>query len=196
MAITTPVTGTVISVADFGAKVTAALNAMSLPIMPGAAIPPMSGLQAAGMDLFESSGSAVNNAKPAIYRLLFDKDTDEGREWIFRVPTAYVSTPVLHLLYYSTGANTSKTFAANAMVACGSDGDASFTAKVYAATNQQLVTVPDAAGTLDVVSITLTNADSMAAGDWCNICVWRDVSNDDAANDIAVLAAALTFAVG
>ncbi len=142
----------------------------------------------------QSSGAGT--AKPVIYRILLDKDTDEGRMWIFRVPDVYVSTPVVKIMYYSTGANTSKTCAFNVQVACVSDTDASFTAKVFAATNESVTTVPDAAGTMDVASVTLTNADSMAAGDWCCLVLWRDVSNDDAANDIAVVGATLTYAVG
>jgi len=194
MSITTPVTSTVISVADFGAKVTAALNNISLPINPASAIPPMSGVQAAGLDIVESSGAGT--AKPVIYRLLFDKATDEGRMWIFRVPDVYVSSPVLKVLYYSTGANTSKTFSPQCQVACVSDGDTAMTAKVFDTTNSGKLTIPDAAGTLDVASITLTNADSMAAGDWCCLHLWRDVSDDDADNDIAVVGLVLTFSVG
>jgi hypothetical protein len=194
MAITTPVTSTNISVSNFGAKVTAALNNITLPITPGCALPPLSGVQSAGLDIVESSGAGT--AKPVIFRLLFDKDTDEGRMWIFRVPDTYISAPVLKVQYYSTGANTSKTFAVNCQVACVSDTDTGMTAKVFAATNEAVTTVPNAAGTLDVASITLTNADSMAAGDWCCLHLWRDISNDDAANDIAVVGIVLTFAVG
>ena len=193
MAIAPRSTGYTVTATDWNALVNA-LNAISFPITPGCAIPPLSGVQAAGLDIVESSGAGT--AKPVIYRLLFDKDTDEGRMWIFRVPDVYVSTPVLKVLYYSTGANASKTFAANAQVACVSDADASMTAKVFAATNAAVTTVPDAAGTLDVASITLTNADSMAAGDWCCLHLWRDVSEDDAANDIAVVGVVFTFAVG
>lgn len=162
---------------------------VSLPV--AASIPPMSGVQAAGLDLIESTDAGT--AKPTIYRLLFDKDTDEGRQWIIRIPDDFGGTPVVKIIYYSTGANVSKTCAFNVQVACLSDTDASATAKAYDTTNQSVTTVPDAAGTVDVASVTLTNNSSMTAGDWCNVHIWRDVSNDDAANDIAILAAVLTY---
>jgi hypothetical protein len=168
-----------------------ALNKGVVNLYVQSSIPPLSGVQAAGLDLVESSGAGT--AKPVIYRLLFDKDTDEGRQWIFRVPDDYGGTPAVKILYYSTGANTSKTCAFNVQVACVSDTDASMTAKVFDTTNAAVTTVPDAAGTADVASVTLTNASSMAAGDWCCLHLWRDVSADDAANDIAVNVVAFTY---
>jgi hypothetical protein len=192
MAISTHITGYTVLASDWNQLVNA-LNAISLPVAPGAAIPPLSGLQSAGLDVVESSGAGT--AKPIIYRLLFDTNTAEGRMWIFRVPDTFVSSPVLNILYYSTGANVSKTYAPNVQVACVSNGDANMTSKVFATTNQTVVTVPDAAGTLAAASVTITNADSMAAGDWCCLCLWRDVSNDNAANDIAVVGLVLTYSL-
>jgi hypothetical protein len=167
------------------------LNYGFVPLPVSSSIPPLSGVQAAGLDIIESSGAGT--AKPTLYRLLFDKDTDEGRQWIFRIPDNYGGVPVVKIIYYSTGANTSKTCAFNVQVACVSDTDTSITAKVFDTTNQSVTTVPDAAGTADVASVTLTNASNMAAGDWCCLHLWRDISNDDAANDIAIMVAVLTY---
>jgi hypothetical protein len=192
MGIANPVTGTTITAA-WGTQVATALNAINLPIKPGEAIAPLSGVQAAALDIAESSGAGT--AKPVIYRMLFDKTTDEGRMWIFRVPDTYVSAPVLKIQYYMTGANTTKKINWNCQVACVSDGDASMTAKVFAATNAADVTVPDAAGTLDVATITLTNADSMAAGDWCCLLLWDDASGGTVGQDVAVVGAVMTYSL-
>ena len=180
--------------ATWGTAVNSCLDVLDtgfINLSVASSIPPMSGVQAAGLDLIESTDAGT--AKPAIYRLLFDKDTDEGRQWITRIPDDYGGTPAVKIIYYSTGANVSKTCAFNVQVACLSDGDASATAKAYDATNQTVATVPDAAGTVDVASVTLTNNSSMAAGDWCNFHLWRDISGDDAANDIAVIAVSFTY---
>jgi len=192
MPIATHVTGYVVTATDWN-EIVNAFNAITLPIKPGEAKAPLSGVQAAAFDIIESSGAGT--AKPVFDRLLYDKATDEGRMWVFRIPDSYVSAPVLKILYYSTGANVAKTCAFNCQVACVTDADAAITAKVFAATNESVTTVPNAAGTMDVASITLTNDDSMTAGDWCCLHLWRDVSNDDADNDIAVIGLVLTYSV-
>jgi len=192
MAIATHVTGYTVTAADWN-QLVAALNAITLPIKPGEAIAPLSGVQAAALDIVESSGAGT--AKPVIYRLLFDKTTDEGRMWIFRVPDTYVSTPVLQILYYMTGANVSKKINWNVQVACVSDTDTNMTAKVFAATNAADTTVPDAAGTLDVASVSIANADSMAAGDWCCLLLWDDASGGTVGQDVAVVGAVMTYSL-
>lgn len=164
---------------------------LQLPL--ASSIPPMSGVQAAALDLVESSGAGT--AKPVMYRLLFDKTTDEGRMWIFRIPRNYGSTPVLTGSYHTTGANTSKKINVNCQVACISDGDASRTAKVFAATNALDVNVPDAAGTEDIFSLTIANADSMAAGDWCCLLLWNDASGGTIGQDWALTSLSLTYSL-
>ena len=192
MAIATQVTGYTVTASDWNQLVNA-LNAITLPIKPGEAIAPLSGLQAAALDLVESSGAGT--IKPIIYRMLFDKTTDEGRMWIFRIPDTYVSTPVLKIQYYMTGANTTKKINWNVQVACVTDGDASMTAKVFAATNAADVTVPDAAGTLDVASVSIANADNMTAGDWCCLLLWDDASGGTVGQDAAVVGVVLTYSL-
>jgi hypothetical protein len=153
-------------------------------------IPPLSDITAAPIDVVESSGAAPN---PVWYRMPLDAAADEGRQWNFILDRKYGSTPVLKVHYYMAGANTSKTVAFNAQIAAISDGDASVTAKVFDAVNTVTVTCPDAAGTEDVASITLTNADSMAAGDRVILLLYRDVSVDDAAGDCVVTGVELWF---
>ena len=52
-------------------------------------------------------------------------------------------------------------------------------------------TVPATAGYLDVVSVTLTNADSIAAADYFRLKLTRDAASDTAAGDMYVLAVEL-----
>ncbi|PKO02092.1 MAG: hypothetical protein CVU43_09745 [Chloroflexi bacterium HGW-Chloroflexi-5] len=153
-------------------------------------IPPLSDLQSAPIDVAESSGSAPN---PAWRRMPLDDTTDEGRQWDFVLERVYGVSPTLKVHYYMAGANTSKTVCFACRIMAVSDGDASVTAKNFDAVNSVTVTVPAAAGTEDVATITLTNNDSMAAGDRITLVLYRDVSEDDAVGDCVVTKVELQF---
>jgi hypothetical protein len=148
-----------IAVSDFIGSVIGAKS----QLLPQQSIPPLSGVNAAGLSLVESSGAGTH--KPVYYILSFDDSTNEGRMWLFRPPSAF-TTATLKILYYMSGANTSKNVGWSATLSAVSDTDTSFTAKVFATTNAGTTACPDAAGTVDEASITLTNGDSIAAGDW------------------------------
>jgi hypothetical protein len=144
-------------------------------------IPPLSGLQSAAFSIVESSGAGT--VKPVIPILSFDASTDEGRMWVFRMPLVTSGSLYVHHKGYMAGANTSKTVCISVQIAALSATDVSATAKVFAGANIKTTTVPNAAGTMWEDSVTLTNADSIAVGDWVCMAVFRDVSEDDAAGD-------------
>lgn len=154
---------------------------LELPI--AASIPPDSGIAAAALDLFESS---AGSPKPKWFVLRCDASTDEGRVWCATIPRDYSSSPVMKIAYHMDGANTSDAAVVVCQVACISDTDTSIEAKAFSTANSSTVTVPDDADTLDVVSITLTNADSMAANDAGIFLIYRDADNasDTAAGDM------------
>lgn len=145
--------------------------------------PPLSGLQAAAYSVGQSSGAGT--IKPQFGMLSFDDSTDEGRMRRFRMPLIGNGDNSIYLHYggYMAGANTSKTICIAVQLAAVSPGDASMTAKVFAAANSKVKTVPDAAGTYFEDSIELAIDDSVAVGDWVCMVVYRDVSEDDAAGD-------------
>lgn len=148
-------------------------------------IPPLSGITAAALQLIESSGAGT--AKPVLYELLFDSATTEGRMWVFRA-TETIGTVTLNIGYHMKSANVSKAVVLSAQLAAISSGDASSTAKVFASANTATVTVPDAAGTRGEATITMTNADSVAKGDWVCLYLQRTGGNagDTASGDMAV----------
>ena len=171
-----------------------ALNAyfrQELPIQ--SRIPPMSGIDAAALELVESSDAGT--IKPVIYQLRFDDSTDEGAMWVFRMPRGYGSTLTLVGSYKMASANTSKNAVLVAQLAAVSDGDASHSAKAFDSANSLTEAVPDAADESDEFSITLTNADSVAANDWVCLVLYRDADNasDDAAGDFILTSLALHF---
>ena len=119
--------------------------------------------------------------------LLFDTTTEEHWYWSFAMPSNYGSAPIVDVYFKATSA-TSGTAAFNAKIFAvhpdaATDWDAGeFAAEQTAASE----TVPGVAGYLSFLSITLTNADSVAANDMVVLAVFRDVSVDNAAGDLEV----------
>ncbi len=124
----------------------------------------------------------LSNRRPV---LAFDASTDETAYWTFVAPQG-ITTPIKAVVSYIMASATSGKVDFEGSVEAVSDGDAtdldagdSFdTANTITAP-----TVPGTAGYLDQFTITLTNADSIAAGDYCRFRLVRDA--DDATNDTA-----------
>jgi len=117
---------------------------------------------------------------------LFDADTDEHIYYQFLMPDNYASAPVVDV-YYKCASATEGTAAFGAQLAAVTDADAAdMDANKLDAANVGTATVPGTAGYMDVISITLTNADSVAANDFVILCVFRDISGDSVAADIEV----------
>lgn len=138
-------------------------------------------------------GLAFTNDRP---KLLFDDTTDEIVFWTFRMPVNYASAPVLKAFFSMAGANTDDEIVFDCLVMAVSDGDAvDMDADSYDAANAATKTVPDLAGRPDEVSVTLTNEDGVAAGDFVALQVFRDADNvaDDAAGDMEVWVVSLQY---
>ena len=155
---------------------------------------PASGITAAGISVVESSdGGTIKALIPIIG---FIGTADEGRMWTCRWPRGYGVTATLVGSYYMTGVNSDDEAVLKAQMAAVSDGDTSMTAKALDSVNTTTHTVPDAVGTADEFSITLTNADSVAANDWVCVVLWRDgdAGTDTAdVGDLALTSLAINF---
>lgn len=144
-------------------------------------------------DAVVPAGLSFFNSKP---RQLFDDTTDEIIHWTFRLPENYASAPILKLQYSMASATSG-----NVIVACQvmavSDGDAqAVDSDSYDTVNTSSATaVPATAGYMDEISLTLTNADSVAAGDWVALKMSRDANHasDTAAGDLELIAASLEY---
>jgi len=154
-----------------------------VPLSISEAKAPLSGVDAAALDLSESS--VGNTEKPVFSRLLFDDSTDEARIWEKFIPRIFGATPVFSIDYYMAGANTDDEVVIDVLVAAVSDGDSSFPAKGFDTKNSVTETVPNAAGEFANVQIALANFDSAAAGDYVQLMLRRDADNgsDTAAGD-------------
>jgi hypothetical protein len=124
--------------------------------------------------------------------LAFDATTNETCYWTFIAPQGFTGTKTLVVTYRAASATTG-TALFDAAIEAISDGDATDTdaASSFATDNTPTaVTVPGTAGYIDQLSITLTNDDSIAVGDYCRLRLNRD-NADTAAGDLHVLAAEL-----
>jgi hypothetical protein len=169
-----------------------ATGSILLPIGAGV-LPDGSASNAApAIQRVKSSASAPS---PYFLQAAFDASTEEQIMWSFRMPADYASAPVLRVQYKMTSATTGGV-AFEARLAAVSDGDATdVDAKAFAAANVGTATVPGTAGHIDEVTVTMTNADSLAAGDFVVVYLNRDPAHasDTATGDCEVIGVSLLY---
>lgn len=149
-------------------------------------------LPAAGAELDATNppGVAFVNGRRL---LLFDDTVDEFIYYTFRMPQDYASAPVLKFQYSHVAAANEVIIACQVMAVTDGedvDDDSYDTVNTSGAT-----TVPGTQGLLDEISLALTNADSLAAGDYVALKISRDADNvgDDAVGDLEFWGAALEY---
>lgn len=132
----------------------------------------------------------LNNIK-----LAFDAGTDEITYFSFPMPDDYSSTPVLKINYAATSATSGDVVWACQVMAVSSGDSQDVDTASYAAINSATDTVPGTAGHLKSASISITNNDSLAAGDHVFLKLFRDADNasDTAAGDIELISARLEY---
>ena len=125
--------------------------------------------------------------------LSFDASTDEAAQWTAVAPQGLTGT-ITVLVYYIMASAVANAVIFQASLEAITDGDAidldagdSFDT----ANSSGSITVPGTAGYLDVITITMTNADSIAAGDLFRLKLNRDADTDTATGDAHVLAVEL-----
>lgn len=138
-------------------------------------------------------GLTTINARPA---LAFDASTQETAYWTLVAPqglTGALSCVITYMMASAVSGNIEFEVAVEAIT----DGDATdldATASFDTVNASGAITVPGTAGYIDQVSVTLTNADSIAAGDLVRISISRDAddgTNDTATGDLYLLMAEL-----
>ncbi len=148
------------------------------------------GMPPQGFDATDPAGLEYTNNLP---HLLFDDTTSELVYWVFRVPSDYSSAPLLKV-QYSMASATTGTFGVSVSLMAVSDGDSADvdTESYDTANSPSASTVPGTAGHLDEISVTLTNADSVAAGDLLFIKLARNIA-DTATGDTEVRAVSFEY---
>ncbi len=132
------------------------------------------------------------NQRPA---LAFDAATDETAYWTDVAPQGLTGTITVYIHYAMASATSGNVIWQGAVEAI-SDGDATDldSATSFDTQNSSATTaVPGTSGYVDVVSITMTNADSLAAADLYRLAINRDANNgsDTASGDAYLLAVEL-----
>lgn len=129
------------------------------------------------------------NARPA---LAYDASTDETAYWTAFAPQGLTGTMNATVTYIMASA-TSGSARWGVQVEAVTDGDALDldATTSFDTANTGGATVPGTAGYIDQLAITLTNADSIAAGDYVRFAVYRDADGtsgtDDATGDAYLL---------
>lgn len=122
----------------------------------------------------------------------FDDTTVEtAQSFPFQMPAAYAGGTLYLDVWYMMATATSGSVAFRAYVEAITSGDAVDldAGDSYDSANQGNSTVPSTAGYKKVLTITLTNKDSVAAGDWVRVKLDRyatDGTNDTATGDARV----------
>lgn len=145
-------------------------------------------LNPASAKLPSSNPARIDNGETNA-RLLFDASTDQSATWQFVMPQDYGSALKIRLVY-SLASATSGNVIWNVSVMAVTPGDsADINTESYDTTNASTEAVPGTAGYLDTASITLSNADSAAAGDFVKIKIARDADNgsDTASGDVELV---------
>lgn len=118
--------------------------------------------------------------------LAFDATTNETCDWTFSVPAGWTGTITAKVCYRMASATTGDVDL-DIQVESITDGDSLDTdsANSFDTVNSvDNTTVPGTAGFIDIISITLTNNDSSAAGDMMRIRFNRDAASDTASGDL------------
>lgn len=133
----------------------------------------------------------LSNRRPV---LAFDAATDETAYWTFVAPQGLTGTITVVISYIMASATSGSVYFQAALEAV-TDGDATDldAGTSFDTANSGNGAVPGTAGYLDQISITMTNADSMAAADYVRLSLNRDADNasDTATGDCYVLAVEL-----
>jgi hypothetical protein len=196
-----PTPGSVVSVSGFGVKVVDCLsylkakgggeNPKELPIM--AAQAPLSKMTAAAVEVVQTGGGTPS---PQWYQLRYDGTVTEGRMWNFNMPSGYVDTPQLIVQYNSGTASASGgTIIWGAQLAAINNGDSGLNNKEFAAANMGTVVLSGGAWTNNRGTISLSNADSVVAGDQVCLVLYRSGASDSFNNDAVVNYVGLSYNV-
>jgi hypothetical protein len=165
------------------------------PLPIGGATPP-DGSSSNAAPAIQRVKSSAGAPTPYFLQAAFDASTIEILNWSFRMPADYASALVMKVPYKMASA-TSGGVAISVYVDAVTPGDAQdVDADGFSTINTATdATVPGTAGYLDEISVTVTNADSVAAGDTCVVRLQREVADaaDTATGDMEVRDCALQY---
>lgn len=123
------------------------------------------------------------------YYLAFDASANETAQWTVVAPQG-ITTPLKLVVTYYMASATSGDVDLDGSVEAVSDGDSldlDSASSFDTVNSTDNTTVPGTQGYPDQISITLANADSIAAGDYARFRLTRDAVSDTASGDMRVV---------
>lgn len=167
----------------------------SIPLAIGAATLP-DGSASNALPAIQRVKSSAAAPTPYLMQFAFDAATREQVMWSLRMPSDYGSAPVLKVQCKTSATSGNTVF--EGRIAAVTPADAiDVNTKAFAAANASTATaVPASARRLFEISIALTNADSLAAGDFVVVYLARaaEAAGDTVdATDIEVVAVTLEY---
>lgn len=139
--------------------------------------------------------SSASAPSPHFFEALYDPAADEHLAWVVPCPPNYSSSPVCKIHWKANATSGSVVWVCRVAAITPGDTDTP-NEKAYAAANSATTAVNATEARREVeTSITLTNADSMSAGDTLLIVIHRDADNgsDDCAVDAELFDAWLEY---
>lgn len=169
-----------------------ATGTLILPIA-GAVLPDGSASNAAAQ--FQRTKSSASAPAAHFIELLYDASTEESAYWSFRLPANYASSPVLKLQWKANTTSNSVVWGCQIFAVTPSDTDTPNEHALGTANTATTAVNATEARRLVETSITLTNNDSMAAGDFVVVRIYRDATNgsDSCTVDAELVSASLEF---
>lgn len=160
--------------------------------MLGAVLPDNStGNKAPTYQRVKSSASAPT---PHFVQLIYDPTTTQIAHWAFRMPADYSSGMVAKIQHKTLATDNAMSIIFNVYVAAITPTDAETPNEKAFGTVNTVTTHPNATEARRLIegSCTLTNADSVAAGDWVVIGLERD-TGDTCSSDVEVIGLAIEY---
>jgi len=136
-----------------------------------------------------STNPAVIDGGENNFRLLFDANTDESCSWSNVLDDDYGAGALYADIFWSMVSATTDTVVWGVQVSAYTPGDAAdINTDSYDTVNLDTTAVPGTAGYMKKTTITLTNDDSIAAGDFYRIKLYRDADSgsDGATGDAEI----------
>ncbi len=144
------------------------------------------------------TGSPALDTSETNKRYLFDASATEAVTWQFLLPSNFSDTPVVKLVYSMVSATSGDILVAVDVMAVSPGDAADVNTPSFDTTNTQLVTVPASAGYIESITVTLDNADTMAAGDYVKLKFSRVAADvtDTATGDMELLSIVFEYQSG
>lgn len=165
----------------------------SILLIPGSAVLPDGSSGNAAPALVRFQGTETNPKKHFL-ALAFDASTDEMAWWEFRMPTDYSSAPVLKIQWMANATSNAVMWGTRIGAVTPNDADTPVEHAQAATQTASGAVNTTEARRLTETSITISNTDSVAAGDWVSLLIYRDADASDGGTDSCTVDAELIAA--